>query len=166
MDEETTARRTALKKLYEHHAKECLQAAELTDDSRSRERFLKLAHQWTDEAAALIGGIKEAKDLTDRNSLPDAIAGYWSRASGAMGMTKTQAYRQRARKYLEQARQLPPGERQTSLVELAQLWHRVAEEEERGTFAEGAATAVAPKPGRPRHSTNSKSSQKKVEEEK
>ena len=60
------------------------------------------------------------------------------------------------------SRPLRPGERQTSLVELAQLWHRVAEEEERGTFAEGAATAVAPKPGRPRHSSNSKSAQKRL----
>jgi hypothetical protein len=49
-------------------------------------------------------------------------------------MTKTRAYRQRARKYLDEARKLPAGERRTNLVELAQLWHHLAQEEERGTF--------------------------------
>ena len=65
-------------------------------------------------------------------------------------MTKTQAYRQRARKYLDQARKLPPGERRTSLVELAQLWHHLAQEHERGSLAEDhPASAVAPESGQP-----------------
>jgi hypothetical protein len=43
---------TALKKLYEHHAKDCVRVAELTVDPRRREQYLKLARERT-EAAAL-----------------------------------------------------------------------------------------------------------------
>ena len=53
MDDKTTAILTARKNLYERHAQECLRAAEVTDDLRSRERLLEMAHQWTEEAAAL-----------------------------------------------------------------------------------------------------------------
>jgi hypothetical protein len=44
---------TALKKLYEHHAKDCVRVAELTVDPRRRERYLTLAREWTEAAAAL-----------------------------------------------------------------------------------------------------------------
>jgi hypothetical protein len=44
---------TALKKLYEHHANDCVRVAELTVDPRRRERYLKLAREWTEAAAAL-----------------------------------------------------------------------------------------------------------------
>jgi hypothetical protein len=44
---------TALKKLYEHHAKDCFRAAEFADDPRRREQYLKLARQWTEAAEAL-----------------------------------------------------------------------------------------------------------------
>ena len=44
---------TALKKLYEHHAKDCVRVAELTADPRRREQYLKLAREWTEAAAAL-----------------------------------------------------------------------------------------------------------------
>jgi hypothetical protein len=43
----------ALKKLYEHHAKDCVRVAELTVDPRRREQYLKLARDWTEAAAAL-----------------------------------------------------------------------------------------------------------------
>jgi hypothetical protein len=43
----------ALKKLYEHHAKDCVRVAELTADPRRRERYLKLAREWIEAAAAL-----------------------------------------------------------------------------------------------------------------
>ena len=44
---------TALKKLYEHHAEDCVRVAELTVDPRRREQYLKLAREWTEAAAAL-----------------------------------------------------------------------------------------------------------------
>jgi len=44
---------TALKKLYEYHAKNCARAAELTENTRQREEYLKLAREWTKAAAAL-----------------------------------------------------------------------------------------------------------------
>jgi hypothetical protein len=53
MDDERTAILTARKDLYERHAQERLRAAEVTDDLRLRERLLKMAHQWTEEAAVL-----------------------------------------------------------------------------------------------------------------
>jgi hypothetical protein len=43
----------ALKKVYEGHAKDCAQAAELTVDPGRREVYLKLACQWTEAADAL-----------------------------------------------------------------------------------------------------------------
>jgi hypothetical protein len=43
----------ALKNVYEKHAKDCAQAAELTVDPGRREVYLKLARQWTEAAAAL-----------------------------------------------------------------------------------------------------------------
>jgi hypothetical protein len=39
--------------LYEYHAENCVRAAELTDDPRRREEYLKLAREWTEAAAAL-----------------------------------------------------------------------------------------------------------------
>jgi hypothetical protein len=41
---------TALKKLYEYHAENCAKAAELTEDTRQREEYLKLAREWTEAA--------------------------------------------------------------------------------------------------------------------
>ena len=36
---------TALKKLYEYHAENCVKAAEITVDTRQREEYLNLARQ-------------------------------------------------------------------------------------------------------------------------
>jgi hypothetical protein len=44
---------TARKKLYQHHAEDCVRVAELTVDPRRREQYLKLAREWTEAAAAL-----------------------------------------------------------------------------------------------------------------
>jgi hypothetical protein len=44
---------TALKKLYEYHAENCVRAAELTLDAREREEYLQLAREWTEAAVAL-----------------------------------------------------------------------------------------------------------------
>ena len=44
---------TALKKLYEYHAENCVKAAELTEDTRQREEYINLARQWTEAAAPL-----------------------------------------------------------------------------------------------------------------
>jgi hypothetical protein len=41
---------TALEKLYEYHAENCAKAAELTEDTRQREEYLKLAREWTEAA--------------------------------------------------------------------------------------------------------------------
>ena len=43
----------ALKALYEYHAKNCVKAAELTEDTQQREEYLKLAREWTEAATAL-----------------------------------------------------------------------------------------------------------------
>ena len=50
---------TALKELYEYHAENCVRAAELTEDPRRREEYLKLAREWTEAATTL-------QALTDR----------------------------------------------------------------------------------------------------
>jgi hypothetical protein len=42
-----------LKKLCEHHAEDCVRAAELTVDTRRRAQYLKLAREWTEAADAL-----------------------------------------------------------------------------------------------------------------
>ena len=44
---------TALKKLYEYHAENCLKAAELAEDTRQREEYLKLSREWTEATASL-----------------------------------------------------------------------------------------------------------------
>src|SRR5215831_3360295 len=49
----------ALKELYEYHAENCVKAAELTEDTRQREEYLKLAREWTEAATTL-------QALTDR----------------------------------------------------------------------------------------------------
>jgi hypothetical protein len=43
----------SLRNEYERHAKDCVQAAELTVDPSRREVYLKLARQWTEAADAL-----------------------------------------------------------------------------------------------------------------
>jgi hypothetical protein len=43
----------ALKNVYEGHAKDCVQVAELTVDPGRREVYLNLARQWTEVADAL-----------------------------------------------------------------------------------------------------------------
>jgi hypothetical protein len=43
----------ALRNVYERHAMDCAQAAELTVDPGRREVYLKLARQWTEAADAL-----------------------------------------------------------------------------------------------------------------
>jgi hypothetical protein len=42
-----------LKELYEYHAENCVRAAELTDDPRRREEYLKLARAWTEAATTI-----------------------------------------------------------------------------------------------------------------
>ena len=44
---------TALKKLYEYHAENCVKAAELAKDTRQREEYLKLSREWTKATASL-----------------------------------------------------------------------------------------------------------------
>ena len=44
---------TALKKIYEHHAENCVQAAKKTVDSQQHEEYLKLAREWTEAATTL-----------------------------------------------------------------------------------------------------------------
>ncbi len=44
---------TALKKLYQYHAENCVKAAEITVNTRQREEYLNLARQWTEAAAVL-----------------------------------------------------------------------------------------------------------------
>jgi len=43
----------APKELYEHHAENCVRAAELTQGPRRREEYLKLAREWTEAATTL-----------------------------------------------------------------------------------------------------------------
>jgi hypothetical protein len=43
----------SLKKMYEQHAEDCAQAAELTVDPGRREVYLKLARHWIEAADAL-----------------------------------------------------------------------------------------------------------------
>jgi hypothetical protein len=52
---------TALKKLYEYHAENCVKAADLTEDTRQREEYLKLAREWTEAASALDMNALDAK---------------------------------------------------------------------------------------------------------
>jgi hypothetical protein len=42
-----------LDELYEYHARDCINSAEQTDDPKHRELLLKMAREWTQEAAAL-----------------------------------------------------------------------------------------------------------------
>ena len=44
---------TALKKLYQYHAENCVKAAEITVNTRQREEYLNLARQWAEAAAVL-----------------------------------------------------------------------------------------------------------------
>jgi hypothetical protein len=44
---------TPLKKLYQHHAEDCLRVAELADDPRRRDLYLKLAREWAEAAETL-----------------------------------------------------------------------------------------------------------------
>jgi hypothetical protein len=50
----------ALTKLYERHAKDCARAADLTDDPKRREQFMKLAYEWAQAAAVLRASKKSA----------------------------------------------------------------------------------------------------------
>ena len=43
----------ALKELYEYHAENCVLAAELTDDARCCEEYIKLARAWTEAAITI-----------------------------------------------------------------------------------------------------------------
>jgi hypothetical protein len=52
---------TALKKLYEYHAENCVKAAELTEDTQQREEYLKLAREWTEARSALDMNALDAK---------------------------------------------------------------------------------------------------------
>jgi len=45
---------TALKKVYEYHAENCVRAAELTEDTQQREEYLKLAREWTEAARSAL----------------------------------------------------------------------------------------------------------------
>ena len=51
--EETTTMIMPLRKLYQHHADDCLRVAELADDPRRRELYLKLASEWIEAAETL-----------------------------------------------------------------------------------------------------------------
>jgi hypothetical protein len=63
MSEAEQFRQYALKKLYEHHAKDCVQAAELTVNPGWREQYLKLAREWTEAAAGLQAAMPAPQDF-------------------------------------------------------------------------------------------------------
>jgi hypothetical protein len=65
-----------------------------------------------------------------RRMFPLRAPGGLQSQSGGSVMTKVETYRRRARMYLDQARRAPSGERRTHLLELAQLWHHLAQEQE------------------------------------
>ena len=44
---------TPLRKLYQYHADDCLRVAELAEDPRQRELYLKLASEWIEAAETL-----------------------------------------------------------------------------------------------------------------
>jgi hypothetical protein len=44
---------TALKKLYEEHARSCLHEASFAADPRRRDLYIKLAREWTEDAEKL-----------------------------------------------------------------------------------------------------------------
>jgi hypothetical protein len=74
---------TALKKLYEHHAKDCVRVAELTVDPRRREQYLKLAREWTEAAAALRVCIDEIDAAENGVSRSFRLTwGHWLRSTG------------------------------------------------------------------------------------
>jgi hypothetical protein len=58
----------ALTKLYEHHAKDCAQAAGRTDNPKHRERLLKLAYEWA-QAAARRASTQTTLPSTDARSV-------------------------------------------------------------------------------------------------
>ena len=64
---------SALKELYEYHAENCVRAAELTDDPRRCEEYLKLAREWTEAAttlqALMAKRFNQAKPADDAPSL-------------------------------------------------------------------------------------------------
>ena len=49
-----------LDELYEHHARDCIHSAGLTDDPKHRDLLLKLASQWREDAQALRRGALSA----------------------------------------------------------------------------------------------------------
>jgi hypothetical protein len=57
---------TALKKLYEYHAENCAKAAELTEDTRQREEYLKLAREWTEAAVAVVAVVSAPTSAAPR----------------------------------------------------------------------------------------------------
>jgi len=84
----------ALKELYEYHAENCVRAAELTDDPRRCEEYLKLAREWTEAAAKLQASTdrmmarrsnqaKPADDAPSLTSRPFSAGGVGGRKTGA-----------------------------------------------------------------------------------
>ena len=59
----------ALKELYEYHTKNCVKAAELTEDTQQREEYLKLAREWSEAATTLARRSNQAKPADDAPSL-------------------------------------------------------------------------------------------------
>ena len=57
----------ALKELYEYHAENCVRAAELTDDPRRCEEYLKLARAWTEAAITIRELMVTRKRMATRN---------------------------------------------------------------------------------------------------
>jgi|EndMetStandDraft_8_1072994.scaffolds.fasta_scaffold324515_2 hypothetical protein len=50
-----------LDELYEHHARDCIHSAGLTDDPKHRDLLLKLASQWQEDAQALRRGAESTQ---------------------------------------------------------------------------------------------------------
>ena len=71
---------TALKKLYEYHAENCVKAAELTEDTQQREEYLKLAREWTEAASALETNAPDAKYRRNTRSYGQQL---WKQRAGA-----------------------------------------------------------------------------------
>jgi hypothetical protein len=66
---------TALKKLYEEHARNCFHEAASVGDPRRRELLLKLAREWTEDAEAWRMRSTEREDLTSYRAASSAHAG-------------------------------------------------------------------------------------------
>jgi hypothetical protein len=57
-----------LDELFEHHARDCIHSAGLTDDPKHRDLLLKLASQWQEDAQALRRGAESTQPSPARRN--------------------------------------------------------------------------------------------------